>query len=83
MFTAPTALRAIKKDDPDGLFIKKDGIGKLEALFVAGERCDPSTVEWATEVLKIPVIDHYWQVWNCRHNRYRWVHFTHALPTAD
>ncbi|HUG99241.1 MAG TPA: propionyl-CoA synthetase [Gammaproteobacteria bacterium] len=61
MFTAPTAFRAIKRDDPQGEFIRKYDLGKLRALFLAGERCDPDTLGWATEKLGIPVIDHWWQ----------------------
>jgi len=62
MFTAPTALRAIKREDPDlsqAKAVLKDGC--LERLFVAGERCDPSTVQFYSEALQIPVIDNYWQ----------------------
>ena len=59
MFTAPTALRAIKKDDPDGKMV--GDLGGLRALFLAGERCDPDSVEWAERHLKVPVIDHWWQ----------------------
>merc|ERR1712166_86628 len=62
MFTAPTALRAIKREDPDlsqAKEVLKDGC--LERLFVAGERCDPSTVQFYSEALEIPVIDNYWQ----------------------
>jgi propionyl-CoA synthetase len=61
MFTAPTAFRAIKRDDPRGEFIGRYDLGKLRALFLAGERCDPDTLGWATEKLRIPVIDHWWQ----------------------
>lgn len=60
-FTAPTAIRAIRRDDPDGEFIKSQGIGQLRALFLAGERADPETVFWAQKNLKLPVIDHWWQ----------------------
>lgn len=60
-FTAPTAIRAIRRDDPDGDFIKKIGTAKLRALFLAGERADPETVFWAQNNLKMPVIDHWWQ----------------------
>ncbi len=60
-FTAPTALRAIKKDDPDGNFVKKYDISCLKSLFLAGERADPDTVQWAEEKLGVPVIDHWWQ----------------------
>ncbi len=61
LFTAPTAVRAIKRDDPDGKLIAKYDISSLQALFVAGERCDPSTLSWAQEKLQVPVIDHWWQ----------------------
>ncbi len=61
LFTAPTAMRAIKKEDPKGAFVAKHDLSKLEALFLAGERCDPPTAEWASELLKKPVIDHWWQ----------------------
>lgn len=61
LFTAPTAFRAIKGNDPDGEFIKDYDLSSLQALFLAGERCDPATIEWAEEKLSIPVIDHWWQ----------------------
>jgi propionyl-CoA synthetase len=61
MFTAPTAFRAIKRDDPDGRLIRKYDMAKFRALFLAGERADPPTVEWAEQQLKVPVIDHWWQ----------------------
>ena len=61
LFTAPTALRAIKKEDPNGAFVGQYDLSKLEALFLAGERCDPPTAEWASALLKKPVIDHWWQ----------------------
>jgi propionyl-CoA synthetase len=61
LFTAPTAFRAIKKEDPDGKFIGKYDISSLQALFLAGERSDPDTLQWAENKLKIPVIDHWWQ----------------------
>ena len=60
-FTAPTAFRAIKKEDPDGKFIRKYDLSKFRTLFLAGERADPPTVEWAEQQLKVPVIDHWWQ----------------------
>ena len=60
-FTAPTALRAVKREDPKGKFIKKDRISNLKALFLAGERADPDTVLWLEEKLSIPIIDHWWQ----------------------
>ncbi len=61
MFTAPTAFRAIKKEDPTGEHIGRYDISCLRALFLAGERCDPPTLEWATQKLGVPVIDHWWQ----------------------
>ncbi len=61
MFTAPTAFRAIKRDDPDGNLIRKYDLAKFRTLFLAGERADPPTVEWAEKQLKVPVIDHWWQ----------------------
>jgi propionyl-CoA synthetase len=61
MFTAPTAFRAIKRDDPDGTFIRKYDLSKFRTLFLAGERADPATVQWAQEQLQRPVIDHWWQ----------------------
>ncbi|HKT20307.1 MAG TPA: propionyl-CoA synthetase [Stellaceae bacterium] len=61
MFTAPTAFRAIRRDDPDGTFIRKYDLSKFRTLFLAGERADPATVQWAEAQLKIPVIDHWWQ----------------------
>ena len=60
-FTAPTAFRALRGCDPDGEFIKKYDISCLNALYLAGERCDPATLHWAQEQLEIPVIDHWWQ----------------------
>jgi propionyl-CoA synthetase len=61
LFTAPTAFRAIKKDDPKGAQIGKYDLSKFRTLFLAGERADPPTVAWAEDVLKVPVIDHWWQ----------------------
>jgi propionyl-CoA synthetase len=61
MFTAPTAFRAIKREDPEGLLIRKYDLSKFRTLFLAGERADPPTVEWAEQQLKVPVIDHWWQ----------------------
>lgn len=60
-FTAPTALRAIKREDPNGEWIKRYKLHELQALFLAGERADPDTIRWAEEHLGIPVIDHWWQ----------------------
>ena len=61
MFTAPTAFRAIRQQDPDGAFIGRYDLSKFRTLFLAGERCDPDTLHWAEEKLKVPVIDHWWQ----------------------
>ncbi|MFQ6016666.1 MAG: propionyl-CoA synthetase [Kiloniellaceae bacterium] len=61
MFTAPTAFRAIRQQDPNGAFIGRHDLSKFRALFLAGERCDPDTLEWAVEKLRVPVIDHWWQ----------------------
>ncbi len=61
MFTAPTAFRAIKREDPEGKLIRKYDLSKFRALFLAGERADPPTVQWAEQQLKVPVIDHWWQ----------------------
>ncbi|MEP3295170.1 MAG: propionyl-CoA synthetase [Pseudoruegeria sp.] len=60
-FTAPTAFRAIKREDPTGEFVKKYDLSCLKALFLAGERADPDTIVWAQEQLGVPVIDHWWQ----------------------
>jgi propionyl-CoA synthetase len=61
LFTAPTAFRAIKKEDPDGKFLAQYDLSKFRTLFLAGERADPATLEWAEKMLKVPVIDHWWQ----------------------
>ena len=61
LFTAPTAFRAIKKDDPHGKLMAQHDLSKFRTLFLAGERADPPTLEWAEEKLKVPVIDHWWQ----------------------
>jgi propionyl-CoA synthetase len=61
LFTAPTAFRAIKKEDPQGAHIRKHDLSKFRTLFLAGERADPPTVQWAEQQLKVPVIDHWWQ----------------------
>ncbi|HIF62194.1 MAG TPA: propionyl-CoA synthetase, partial [Candidatus Pelagibacter sp.] len=61
LFTAPTAFRAIKKEDPNGTFFKKYDLSSFESLFLAGERADPDTLKWAEGLLKVPVIDHWWQ----------------------
>jgi len=61
MFTAPTAIRAIKKEDPNGEFLKQYDISHLKYQFLAGERCDVATLKWTEKMLKVPVIDHWWQ----------------------
>lgn len=61
LFTAPTAFRAIKKEDPKGEYFKKYDLSKFRYLFLAGERLDPDTYHWASDILKKPVIDHWWQ----------------------
>jgi propionyl-CoA synthetase len=61
MFTAPTAFRAIRREDPQGALIKHYDLTAFRALFLAGERCDPDTLHWAEDQLKVPVIDHWWQ----------------------
>ncbi len=61
MFTAPTAIRAIRKEDPSGAFLKKHDLGCLRTQFLAGERCDAATLHWLEEQLNVPVIDHWWQ----------------------
>ena len=61
LFTAPTAFRAIKKEDPKGELIDKYDMSSMRTLFLAGERADPETIKWAEDHLKVPVIDHWWQ----------------------
>ncbi len=61
MFTAPTAFRAVRKEDPSGKHIKNYDLSHFKTLFLAGERADPDTIHWAKEKLKKPVIDHWWQ----------------------
>jgi propionyl-CoA synthetase len=61
LFTAPTAFRAIKKEDPEGRHMGKYDLSRFRTLFLAGERCDPDTLIWARERLGVPVIDHWWQ----------------------
>ena len=61
MFTAPTAIRAIKKEDPKGDFIKKYDLSSLKTQFLAGERCDVATLEWYLAHIPVPAIDHWWQ----------------------
>ncbi|OWU76219.1 propionate-CoA ligase PrpE [Phaeobacter sp. 22II1-1F12B] len=60
-FTAPTAIRAVKREDPKGEYLKKYDLSCLRALYLAGERADPDTIEWAQRVLDKPVYDHWWQ----------------------
>jgi propionyl-CoA synthetase len=61
LFTAPTAFRAIRREDPEGALLEKYDLSSLRTLFLAGERCDPDTLHWAEKQLKVPVIDHWWQ----------------------
>ena len=61
LFTAPTAFRAIRKEDPQGKLLKRYDLSRMTALFLAGERCDPETLNWARTMLDKPVIDHWWQ----------------------
>lgn len=61
LFTAPTAFRAIKRDDPKGELVGRHDLSSLRALYLAGERADPDTIRWAEAKLKVPVIDHWWQ----------------------
>ncbi len=61
LFTAPTALRAIKREDPEGAHVRKHDLSRFRTLFLAGERADPDTVRWSEQVLSVPVIDHWWQ----------------------
>ena len=61
LFTAPTAFRAIKKEDPDARLLAQYNLSDFRTLFLAGERADPPTIEWAEEKIKVPVIDHWWQ----------------------
>jgi propionyl-CoA synthetase len=61
LFTAPTAFRAIKRDDPDGRYLAGHDLSGFRYLFLAGERLDPDTYHWATKLLGVPVIDHWWQ----------------------
>ncbi|WP_158968740.1 propionate-CoA ligase PrpE [Chachezhania sediminis] len=60
-FTAPTAIRAVKREDPKGELIDQYDLGNLRTLFLAGERADPDTIQWAQRNLNVPVIDHWWQ----------------------
>ena len=61
LFTAPTALRAIRKEDPEGRLVQARDMSRFRALFLAGERADPDTVAWAERVFGVPVVDHWWQ----------------------
>ena len=61
LFTSPTAIRAVKRDDPDGELMKPYDLSSLQTLFLAGERLDPATYEWAGARLGVPVVDHWWQ----------------------
>jgi propionyl-CoA synthetase len=61
LFTAPTAFRAIKREDPEGRLLAGRDLSAFRALFLAGERCDPDTLGWAEKLLRVPVIDHWWQ----------------------
>jgi propionyl-CoA synthetase len=61
LFTAPTAIRAIKKEDPEGTLLSRHDTSGLETLFLAGERLDPDTWQWATDRLGVPVVDNWWQ----------------------
>ena len=61
LFTAPTAFRAIKREDPQGRLVRKYNHSKFRTLFLAGERLDPDTLRWAEDLLRVPVIDHWWQ----------------------
>ena len=61
MFTAPTAMRAIKKEDPSGALVKQFDMNHFKLQFLAGERCDPDTLHWCEDVLGVPTIDHWWQ----------------------
>jgi propionyl-CoA synthetase len=61
LFTAPTAFRAIRKEDPQGSLVSGYDLSGFRALFLAGERADPDTIQWAERLLKVPVIDHWWQ----------------------
>jgi len=61
LFTAPTAFRAIKREDPDGALVRQYDLSGFKALFLAGERCDPDTLLWAQRILGVPVVDHWWQ----------------------
>ncbi|GAB3012634.1 propionyl-CoA synthetase [Spirosoma pulveris] len=61
LFTAPTAFRAIKKEDPEAVLSRQYNLSSLQSVFVAGERCDPPTLHWLESIVQVPVIDHWWQ----------------------
>ena len=61
LFSAPTAFRAVRQADPEGLMTKKYDLSSLRTVFAAGERSDPSTLHWLEDILDVPVIDHWWQ----------------------
>ncbi|MDX1650069.1 MAG: AMP-binding protein, partial [Myxococcota bacterium] len=61
LFTAPTAIRAVKREDPEGAHVARHDLSRLRALFLAGERSDPDTIRWAERLLGVPVVDHWWQ----------------------
>ena len=61
LFTAPTAFRAIRKEDPNAEHLARYDVSSMRALFLAGERCDPDTLSWAEKILGVPVVDHWWQ----------------------
>ena len=61
LFTAPTALRAVKREDPEAQLLREHDVSSLRTLFLAGERADPDTIAWAEKALNVPVIDHWWQ----------------------
>ncbi len=93
LFTAPTAFRAIKREDPEGKLIRGYDLAAFRTLFLAGERADPDTVQWAERHLKVPVIDHWWQTetgWaiaaNCmgiEHLKVKYGSPTRAVPGYD
>jgi propionyl-CoA synthetase len=93
LFTAPTAFRAIKKEDPEGRHIAKHDLSRFRTLFLAGERCDPDTLRWAEAKLQRPVIDHWWQTetgwaiaancWGIEHLPVKPGSPTRAVPSYD
>ena len=71
LFTAPTAFRAIRREDPEGACLAPYDLSQFRTLFLAGERCDPDTLRWAEDRLNVPVVDHWWQTetgWPCAAN---------------